>query len=146
MVKHRFLFEPGQWLGEGKVLVISQEEELKFYTRWSCQEQKNGIIIATQEIEFANGQDKTSNHFTLSHLTFDGFMMKLHNELFGEVLGKGVVSEKAIAWEFHGKDLAFEGFEVCQLQGDGSYLTRAEYTSSGEPHTVITGKLWKKSP
>lgn len=144
MVKHHFLLEPGIWLGEGKVAVVSHDNEIKFYTRWRVEEKRGGKIIAVQEVELAKGEDKTVNTFMLSQINDENFLMQLQNDLFGQVFGKGIINDKSIAWEFHGKDLAFEGFEVCQLQEDESYLTRAEYTSTGEPHTVIIGKLWKK--
>lgn len=145
MKQHEFLMEPGVWLGEGTIQFSSQDlEELKFFTRWQISLAPSGSIMASQEIELAGGSDKTINIFELSNIKQEKFAIELENELFGRIIGKGLFSKESIAWEFHGTGSEFEGFEVYQRQKDGTYLTRAEYSSFNEPHTVITGSLWKK--
>jgi hypothetical protein len=145
MVTLHFIFNPGIWYGEGIVKVVSNDSELKYYAKWRIQEKKEGKIVAIQEVELEKTKEKTTNTFIFSQITQDSFLVALQNDLFGQVFGKGIISDIAIAWEFHGQDLAFEGFEIYQHLIADEYATRAEYVSSGEPHTVISGKLWRKS-
>lgn len=145
MVANNFLFIPGVWYAEGTVKVLSNDSEHKYWAKWRIAEKKEGKIVAIQEVELEKIKEKNVNTFIFSQFTQDKFTVVLQNDLFGQVFGKGLINEHTIAWEFHGTDLAFEGFEIYQhLQGD-QWSARAEYVSLGEPHTIITGKLWKKT-
>ena len=68
--------------------------------------------------------------------------MELHNELVGHVIGKGVYSDKEVAWEFRGHP-SFEGFEVYHLRDDGDWSVHAEFASPDQFRTVINGRVWK---
>ena len=84
------------------------------------------------------------NSLTFFDITSTSFMVGLENELMGKVLGKGVLDEKTIAWEYRqGTD--FEGFEVYELQDNGDYMLHAEYSSPDQYRTIIDGRIWKKS-
>jgi hypothetical protein len=145
MVNRNFLYSPGVWYAEGTVKVVSSDSEHKFYAKWRVMEKKEGKIIAIQEVELDQMKEKNINTFTFSDFTHDKFNVMLQNDLFGQIHGKGLISDQTIAWEFHGQDLAFEGFEVYQHLSGDEWTTRAEYVSAGEPHTIITGKLWRKT-
>ena len=69
---------------------------------------------------------------------------RLENEALGKVQGKGLISEKVIAWEFRMQDIGFEGFEFYEKLDDKNYLMRAEYATADQFRTVINGKIWKQ--
>jgi hypothetical protein len=142
---HKFLFEPGIWLGEGKVQLSVSEDDLQFFTRWNIGKQKEkGVIDSSQEIEIKGLQDKSKNLLIFTPLGDDEFKVELENENIGKVQGKGVIRPKLIAWEFRSLDKVFEGFEVYELLEDGSYFMHAEYINKEELRTQIQGKIWKK--
>ncbi len=96
-------------------------------------------------VELEKTKEKTTHTFIFSQITQDNFIVALQNDIFGQVFGKGIISDIAIDWEFHGQDLTFEGFEIYQHLFSDEYATRAEYVLSGEPHTIISGNLWRKT-
>lgn len=144
MPTHAFIFEPGTWIGEGKVAFSASPEEIKFYTRWSVDKLKKGSITCSQEVELHGIDEKVNNAFELKEIEAHSFLMILENELIGEAQGKGVISEETIAWEVKGPD-NFQGYEVYERQVDGEYLFHAEYTSDDQYRTIINGRIWKKS-
>lgn len=139
-----FLLQEGVWLGEGQVDLCQHGQQLKFHTKWKVGALVDGRIDAIQEVEIVDGHEKVINRYRFIKTAAQNFLIELENELFGKMHGKGVLSNESIAWEFHGDDLAFEGFEIFQKHQDGTFLSRAEYASDGEPHSIINGSLWKK--
>lgn len=144
-IKHTFLFNPEEWLGDGTITFNEFGHGLKFYTRWKVTDSSEKAVNCTQEIEVEGLMDKTQNKFTLSDLKPTSFTITLENESLGKVTGKGVIDEKTVAWEFSNKELGFEGFEIYEIQEDGSYITRGEYISIDQLRTIIEGKIWKKT-
>lgn len=144
LVKHEFLFSPGQWIGEGRVTFSTSPEHLRFYTKWSIEKGPQGNFNCQQHVEMESGQDHVFNTFLISHITSDSFVIELHNEILGKISGKGVIDPQTIAWEFRGHN-EFEGFEVYELQDNGDYMLHAEYSSTEQFRTIIDGRIWKKA-
>lgn len=142
--QHNFLFHPEEWIGDGTITFNEFGHGLKFYTRWKVFDSTKTEVSCSQEIEVEGLMDKTQNRFTLSEIKPGSFSITLENESLGKVIGKGVMDDKTVAWEFSNKELGFEGFEIYELQADGNYVTRGEYVSIDQLRTIIEGKIWKK--
>ncbi len=142
--QHNFLFNPEEWIGDGTITFNEFGHGLKFYTRWKVFDSNKTEVSCSQEIEVEGLMDKTQNRFTLSEIKPGSFSITLENESLGKVIGKGVMDDKTVAWEFSNKELGFEGFEIYELQEDGNYVTRGEYVSIDQLRTIIEGKIWKK--
>lgn len=143
MASHTFIYEPGQWLGEGKITFSESTDQLRFFTRWNFFAEGDEIQ-GTQEIEVEGVPEKMENAFLFGDLVEGSFGVRLDNQLLGTVFGKGLSDEAVIAWEFRAdNEQAVEGFEVYERQEDGTYSMRAEYVSSDQFRTIIEGKLWK---
>ena len=144
---HKFLFEEGQWVGEGKISFSATPSFLKFYTRWVIQherqEPERSTIRCTQQIEMQGDQDQISNQFIISTINDQSFNVELQNELIGYVSGTGIIDPQKIAWEFRGHP-NFEGFEVYELQENGDYMFHAEYSSPDQFRSTIDGRIWEK--
>jgi hypothetical protein len=146
-MSHEFIFSPGLWLGEGKIIFSESPEQLHFHCRWSIAQEKEGAITGFQEIEVEGLPDKMQNIFLFSQITPKGFEISLDNQILGQIQGKGVLDPLVIAWEFRQQDQHnFEGFEVYELQQNGSYNMRAEYASTDQLRTTISGRIWKRTP
>lgn len=145
MKEHNFLITPKKWLGEGKIQLSMSEEELHYYTKWNADPRDNeGQISAVQEVQIQGLADMMYNHFVFSEMLGDHFVIELENATLGKIFGKGVIKESVIGWEFRNSELGFEGYELYQLQKDGSYLMQAEYSSLDQYRTMIKGKIWQK--
>lgn len=143
--KHHFIFSPGVWIGEGKITFSTSPESIRFFTKWTIQDfdQKVGYLCQ-QQVEMLGVEESVFNQLTVFDTTAESFAVCLENDLIGKVLGKGVVDQKTIAWEYRqGTD--FEGFEVYELQDNGDYMLHAEYSSPDQYRTIIDGRIWKKS-
>jgi hypothetical protein len=143
-MSHQFIFSPGIWIGEGRILFSSSPESVRFYMRWTVEPQEKGRIIAKQQIEIHGVQDNILNTFTFSSLSDDKFNVQLENDLVGAIKGHGVLDAKSIGWEFRSHP-TFEGFETCCLEENGDYMIHAEYASASAHRTVIDGRVWKKA-
>lgn len=140
MFNHTFIFQPGLWEGEGTIAFSHSSEKLAFSTRWEVEEGDVSGVTCIQEVKMVGADENVTNKFTFSELTPKSFEVALENDLMGSVLGKGVVDEKLIAWEFRA-DQGMEGYEVYELQEDGQYSLRAEYASPDQFKTIIRGTL-----
>jgi len=128
-----FIFEPGTWLGEGKVRLTVSEEELKYVTRWNIDKsKKNGLIGSMQEVQITGIPDVMLNQFSFYEFNEENFKVQLENPTIGKIIGIGIYKPKLIAWEFRRNDLGFEGFEMYEQLPDGSYFMHAEYVSQDE--------------
>ena len=146
MESHLFLFEAGQWIGEGRVKFSASPEQIKFYTKWTIPAatgDENPIIRCTQQVEMQGSSEQVVNNFQLSNISNGSFAIQIENDLVGKVQGKGVTDAKTIAWEFRGHP-GFEGFEVYELTDNGDYMLHAEYSSPDQFRTIIDGRIWKK--
>ncbi len=147
MSQHLFIFSPGAWLGEGSIELNMSDEELGFFTKWTVSPpDSEGHIECLQEIQMKGLSETMHNRLVVSGQTPGGFSVQLENEPLGRVVGKGLISDKVIAWEFRIKELGFEGFEFYEKQEDGTYLMRAEFVTSDQFRTLIRGKVWQKAP
>lgn len=144
MTQH-FIFQPGMWIGEGKINFSDSTTTLRFYTRWEIQQTSDSPkeLECVQNVEMQGGEEHVRNKLTVYDLEKDHFHIKLENELVGTVLGKGIIEKKKLAWEFRGSS-HFEGFEVYELQENGDYLFHAEYLSEENMRSIIEGRIWKK--
>lgn len=145
--QHRFLFEPGQWAGEGIITLNMVEEELKFTTKWNILGPDfTGKIPSIQEIQILGISENMRNELDFYDFTSKNFLVDMDNANIGKVVGKGVFDEKMIAWEFRENALNFEGFEAYHLQKDGSYRMHAEYVTSDQFRTEIKGIITLVTP
>lgn len=145
MLNHEFIFKPRVWLGQGKISVHMVTEKISFYSRWMVDmpEEKHELT-AVQEIEMENVSEKMKNQFTFYDIRNEKFSLFLENPIIGKVIGNGLFDEKVIAWEFRDVGAGLEGYEVYELQQDGHYRMRAEYSSQEKEHTFIEGDIWPK--
>lgn len=139
---HSFIFQPGQWVGQGIITFSTSPDRLRFYTKWTVQAMDRNEISSKQEVEMEDRNENLFNYFTVTDIQQDMFLLQLSSDLTGVLYGKGIISEKTIAWEFRG-DPEFEGFEVYELQDNGDYMVHAEYFSD-DYRTIIDGRIWQK--
>lgn len=144
MIQHEFIFHPGKWIGEGRVLFSGSAEILRFYTRWEIGPDNPSGIACTQVVEMQGIEPNMRNAFLITPINPTSFEIALENELLGLVKGKGVINDTTLAWEFHAPG-KLEGFEVYEIQDNGDYMLHAEYTSTDQFRTTIDGRIWKKS-
>lgn len=142
---HLFIFSPGVWEGTGSITFSMAEDVLYFTTRWIVLPMEEQKIYFSQEIAIVTFAEKMRNHFILWPLSPSAFEIQLENQIVGKVIGSGLVTETSIAWEFRRKDQEFEGYEIYELQQDGSYKMRAEFTAGEGLRTHITGSLYPSS-
>ncbi|GAB4187428.1 MAG: hypothetical protein Tsb0015_06140 [Simkaniaceae bacterium] len=145
MKEHVFLFEPGTWLGEGKIKLTMSEEKLQFYTKWTIPKiDPSGCLECVQDIEISGLSDPMRNEFAITEIGEEGFVIELENQSLGKIFGKGMIKKNVISWEFRNAELGFEGFEFYEKQADGTYFMHAEYATTDDFRTVIQGKIWKQ--
>lgn len=142
MTKHSFIFSEGNWLGEGKVRFSNSPTEITYRTSWSQLSFEPSLIVLQHKVELEGVPGAVTNKFEVFWANSSSFLIKLSNEMIEGAVGKGIIEEKKIAWEFRLPD--FEGFEVYTLTGDDSYQVHAEYLSSDLFGTIINGKIWKR--
>lgn len=143
MVIHEFIFNPGIWVGEGKVTFSASPDLVRFYTKWTIENENQQAITCHQHVEMEGGESNVYNTFVFSQIKPQSFSVELVNELLGPVQGKGIIDSKTIAWEFRNHS-EFEGFEVYELQENGDFMLHAEYSSVDQVRTIIDGRIWKK--
>ncbi len=142
-MKHPFILKPGSWFGEGKITLSMMDEELPFYTRWKVPEGEKGRIESMQEIQISGLSDVMQNQFIFYDITRKNFSIELENQSLGKVVGKGMINDKLIGWEFRLEHLGFEGFEFYEKgEASDTYLMHAEYATNDDFRTVIHGKIW----
>lgn len=144
MNKHHFIFTPGLWIGEGRVTFSGSPELLRFYTKWTVESEKNHIISCKQQVEMEGRDEDLFNTLVFSDIHPNSFLIELTSNQLGTVMGKGIVDQSIIAWEFRGY-AEFEGFEIYDLQENGDYMLHAEFAASDQLRTIIDGRIWKKS-
>lgn len=146
MTQHLFLFQPGCWIGEGKIQLNAFDEELIFFTRWKTLHLDRDFkqFEASQEVQIAGHSDLMFNQFWFNEFHAKRFEVTLENQTWGEVKGIGMLDDRFIGWEFRDLELGFEGYEYYELQEDDTYLMRAEFVSKDQLRTQIEGKIWKQ--
>jgi len=121
------------------------DEQLSFFTRWDIPAvSSKGRIDSLQEIQISGLQDMMQNQFSIYDISDKGFNIELENQTLGKIVGKGLINEKLIGWEFRLGELGFEGFEFYEATGDpNTYLMHAEYATTDDFRTIIHGKIWQ---
>lgn len=146
MFNHTFIFSPGTWYGEGKILLNMVEEELIFNTNWAVQNRDfTGKVICAQEILIQGLTENMRNELSFYDFHPKTFSVDMENQNVGRIVGTGVYDEKMIAWEFRNNDMNFEGYETYNLQPDGSYMMKGEYVTSDQFRTQIEARIWPQS-
>lgn len=140
---HHFLFEPGFWIGEGRVTFSTSSEILHFYTKWESKGLVDGSIVCMQLVEMQGANEHVLNRFVITDIKPDSFAITLNNDLVDQVVGIGVLDDQTIAWEFRA-DSGLEGFESFKLLEGGEYSVHSEYASHEQFRSIIEGKIWKK--
>jgi len=147
MTQHEFLLSPSTWIGQGKIKLNVVAEELVFFTRWDIGlPDTAGRIESVQEIQVKGLSDIMHNQFALYDFTNGAFIIDLENQALGKIVGKGVINDKIIAWEFRVEDIGFDGFEFYEKIDDKNYFMRAEYATTDQFRTMIEGKVWQQLP
>ena len=146
MFNHSFIFSPGTWAGEGKIVLNMVEEELLFNTNWGVHTRDfTGKVACSQEIRIQGLSENMRNDLTFYNFDTKTFSVDMENQNIGRIVGTGVYDEKTIAWEFRNNTMNFEGFESYVLQPDGSYHMRGEYVTSDQFRTQIEARIWLQS-
>lgn len=143
MFKHTFIFNPGSWQGEGKIVLNMVEEELIFNTNWAVQNKDfAGKVTCAQDIQVRGLSESMRNELSFYDFGAKNFTVDMENQNVGRIVGTGVYDDQTIAWEFRSNDMQFEGFETYTLQPDGSYTMKGEYITSDQFRTQIEAKIW----
>ncbi len=146
MFNHTFIFSPGTWYGEGKILLNMVEEELIFNTNWAVQNRDfAGKVTCAQDIMIQGLSENMRNELIFYDFQPKTFSVDMENQNVGRIVGTGVYDEKMIGWEFRNNDMNFEGFETYSLQPDGSYMMKGEYVTSDQFRTQIEARIWHQS-
>lgn len=143
-MKPHFIFQAGEWEGEGSVSFTASEEKLPFKTLWNV-ENKNDLlgIIATQTVTIEGYDEPVENNYIFADFTPSSFRIQLESEHIGQTSGNGVIDESTLGWEFR-EHPNFQGFEVYTRKSDDEYTFHAEFNSPDQFSTIIDGKLKKK--
>lgn len=142
MPEHSFIQKPGIWEGEGSMRLSIVEEDLKFKTKWSVKPaEKDGKIYCVQEVQIDGLAVTTLNHFCVRDVNGDRFVVDLETEALGQAEGKGVINPRSIAWELGLKELGFSGYEMYEKMDDDTYLMRAEFATSDQFRSDVTGTI-----
>jgi len=121
------------------------EEELPFYAKWVISSKNSeGKIECAQDIQIKGFSELMHNQLLFFDFIPGHFSLELDSPSVGRVLGKGLVTDQMIAWEFRAPEIGFEGFETYEKQADDSYSMHAEYATDDQLRTVIKGKIWKE--
>ena len=117
------------------------EDVLTFTVRWTILPIEEKKIYFNQEISIDTFPEKMRNNFTLLPMPPNAFEILLENQIVGKVVGSGLITPATIAWEFRRKDQEFEGYEIYELQQDGSYKMRAEFSAGEGLRTQVSGTI-----
>ncbi|MGA8165006.1 MAG: hypothetical protein WB791_08300 [Waddliaceae bacterium] len=140
--QHLFIFHPGRWSGEGTVSFHSSPEEMFFATEWSIDPKNGEGISCRQKVKMEGVEQELKNDFYFYDLTDDRFSLTLTSPYLEKVIGTGLIDDQRIAWEFHQEGGGtLEGFEVYEIQDDGSYHIHAEYSTPDQFRTIINGRI-----
>jgi hypothetical protein len=140
---HPFFLVPGSWIGEGRILLSSSPEILRFFTKWVVTPIGRELIPAKQLVELHGIHENIVNQFTFAIKDNNKFEVLLENDTVGIIQGNGMFDDHTVSWEFRGQ-LNFEGFEIYRLEENGDYMVHAEYISTDSHRTTIDGRIWHK--
>lgn len=145
MKNHQFIFSPGLWSGEGRIVLNMVEEHLFFNTKWSILNPDfSGKIQCTQEIQIQGLPEHMKNELSFYDFKGRSFVVSMENQNVGCIQGVGICDDKMIAWEFRNNE-NFEGYETYILEDDGSYTMKGEYITTDQFRTQIEARIWLQS-
>lgn len=136
-----FIFEPGEWIGNGVVSFTHSPDVLHFRVQWDIQALPENMFQCAQRVEIVGGEQML-NMFLVKNTKQDKFDITLENEVLGTFSGKGLLEENVVAWEFRHRGV-FDGYEIYE-RSDKGYSFRAEYFSSDQARTSIHGSIWEQ--
>jgi hypothetical protein len=141
---HHFLFETGEWLGEGQITLTASSDVLRFRTKWIIALTTEGDISCTQIVEVIGG-DRIENRFVIEKEEegAESFAVTLENEAIGTAAGKGIIDGETVAWEFRSAPV-LDGYEIYERIGPNEYAMRAEYLADDLTRTQINGRIWRR--
>ena len=146
MFDHSFIFSPGSWCGEGKIILNMVEEELIFNTNWAVQNKDfAGKVCCAQDIQIQGLSENMRNELSFYDFQAKTFSVDMENPNVGRIVGTGVYDEKMIGWDFRNNDMNFEGYETYHMQPDGSYRMKGEYVTNDQFRTLIEARIWLRS-
>ena len=143
-----FIFQPGNWLGQGQITFNDSPSIIQYYTKWIVREADEGVHYCEQRVERQGIKEPLCNLYKFSVLIENAFLVELESSILGSISGQGSIENRNITWEFKNPTpfedtLGFSGYEKYIIQENDKYLLRAEYCS-GEHITKIEGHLWRK--
>ena len=134
-----FLFQEGEWIGDGQVFFSTNPEVLCFNTTWSVSSLDKRRFRAVQTVR-VDDREPMINVFTITKEPAGDFQVYLENDSIGVFSGRGVVDESTVAWEFaHYGSL--EGMEIYEQAEEQGYNFHAEYLGEKGLSTTIRGKI-----
>lgn len=140
MTAHTFLFKPGIWQGEGTITLSVSPTVLRFTTQWDVSPAHEGTIDVVHLVHIEDTETPLRNTLRFFNIHKSTFEVELSNEILGTALGKGIIDDTTIAWEFrHHADM--DGFELFQKDDTNGYHVRAEYASPDKSHSIIRAHI-----
>lgn len=133
-----FLFQAGLWKGSGTVSFSHSPERLSYTLQWRIESFQGGFR-AEQSVQ-VEGIPPMLNLYTIFEKEEDTFEITLTNELLGTFVGRGILQDKKIGWEFSYPG-QLEGVEVYEQGEQGEYLFHSEYSGGDGFITRISGKV-----
>lgn len=141
--QHGFIFEPGEWSGEGTVSFSASPEQVPFTTKWIVESNQDEGVRCSQRVDMDGSDEHVLNKMHFYDVTSNSFNVSLENEIVGQVIGTGIIDDNTIAWEFRGH-IGFQGYEVYEKKVNGAeYHFHAEYASPDQFRTIIDGVIKK---
>jgi hypothetical protein len=150
MQQHPFLFTPGEWIGQGTLILSISPTPLIFYTKWMITAPIEGVIHCVQQVETQGVEGIISSHVRLFDIEERGFSLTFENSTVGLIKGEGKITEETLYWAYREKvpfegTEGFTGYEQYTWQDPENYTFLAEYVNDEECRTAIQGKIWKKN-
>lgn len=138
---HLFIFTPGKWQGKGSIMLSLSPTALHFTTHWHVHAVKDGSIEAEHLVEIEGAGEPLKNMLRFFDFTKTTFQVELTNDIIGKAIGKGIIDEQTLAWEFR-NHTSMDGFELFQRDTAGEgYHVHAEYASPDRTRSVIRAHI-----
>lgn len=125
---------PSIWLGQGFIHMRSIAEPVRYFTRWTIADE------ITQEVEIDGLAIKQVTVYTIS----PDLKITLENEDLGLWEGVGIIDEHHFSWRLSSNDKSLTSEEHFYHLENGRIKTRAIFSDSDGPYTVVEGELWQK--
>lgn len=135
-----FLFQEGEWIGQGRICFTVNPEEIPFDIHWTVASIDKNRFRAVQRVEMED-QDPIINIFTITRQPAGQFQLYLENEILGVFSGDGLY-DTCVAWEFAHYGV-LEGLEVYEKRNEDDYSFRAEYLGNDGTVTTVRGAMSK---